>query len=188
MVVKFNSALIVALLVGGLVVSLGTSQLHHTSFFGIQPALAQRISPSDVWQLVYQQLPDLPKENQYVNKETGKVAETNTLANRLIRYHVYVKERSPIYRLDWKLTLADYLGANEIMYDTTYPGNDTLRQNPLESDRAAINRLSRRQRDALVQTLVKIFNPNLQNTSNQPNPTTSTTPQKPQTGGADLLK
>lgn len=188
MVVKFNSTLIIALIVGGLVVSLGTSQPPHSSFIGIQPAVAQRISPSDVWQLVYQQLPDLPKENKYISKETGKVSESNTLVSRLIRYHVYVKERSPIYRLDWKLTLADYLGVNEIMYDTTYPGSDILRQNPLDGDRAVIARLSRRQRDALVQTLVNIFNPNPQNTSNQPSPPTSTTPQKPQTGGAELLK
>ncbi|WP_200929945.1 hypothetical protein [Nostoc piscinale] len=188
MVVKLNSALIMVLVVGGLVVSFGTSQLHRSSFIGIRPALAQRISPSDVWQLVYQQLPDLPKENQYVNKETGRVAENNTLANRLIRYHVYVKERSPIYRLDWKLTIADYLGANEIMYDTTYPGNDILRQNPIEGDRAAVSRLSRRQRDALVQTLVNIFNPNEQKTRKEPRPSTSTTPQTPQTGGAELLK
>ncbi|MBU7584280.1 MAG: hypothetical protein KAF91_15425 [Nostoc sp. TH1S01] len=188
MVVKFNSALIIALVVSGLVVSLGTSQLHQSNFIGIQPALAQRISPSDVWQVVYQQLPDLPKENQYVSKETGRVAENNTLASRLIRYHVYIKERSPIYRFDWKLTIADYLGANEVMYDTTYPGNDILSQNPLEGDRKAISRLSRRQRDTLVQTLVNIFNPNPQNTRTQPSPSTSTTPQKPQTGGADLLK
>ncbi|MBD2486548.1 hypothetical protein [Aulosira sp. FACHB-615] len=188
MVVKFNSALIMALVVVGLVVSLGTSQLQHSSFIGIQPALAQRISPSDVWQLVYQQLPDLPKENQYVNKETGKKAENNTLASRLIRYHIYVKERSPIYRFDWKLTLADYLGANEIMYDATYPGNDILRENPIEGDRAAISRLSRHQRDALVQTLVDVFNPNAQNIRQKPRPSTSTTPQPPQTGGAELLK
>jgi hypothetical protein len=187
MVVKFNSTLIIALIVGGLVVSLGTSQSPDSSLLGIQPAVAQRISPSDVWRQVYQQLPDFPKENRYISKETGKVAENNTLASRLIRYHIYVKERSPIYRLDWKLTLADYLGANEIMYDAPYPGNDILRQNPIDSDRAAISRLNRRQRDALVQTLVNIFNPNRSNPS-QPNPSTSTTPQKPRTGGADLLK
>jgi hypothetical protein len=186
MVVKFNSALIIAFIVSGLVVSLSINQTN-PMLFGIPPAVAQRVSPSDVWQEVYQQLPDLPKENKYISKETGKVAETNTLATRLIRYHIYVKERSPIYRLDWKLTLADYLGANEIMYDTTYPGNDTLRQNPLDGDRAAIDRLSRRQRDALVQTLVNIFSPSRQNTS-QPSPPPATTPQQPQTGGAELLK
>nr|WP_042341341.1 hypothetical protein [Calothrix sp. PCC 7507] len=152
----------------------------------IPPALAQRISPSDVWQQVYQQLPDFPKENKYVSKETGKVAENNTLASRLIRYHVYVKERTPNYRLDWKLTLADYLGANEIMYDVTYPGNDTLRENPLEGDRTAITRLNRRQRDAVVQVLTNIFNPRA-STPIAPNPNTST-PKPPPSGGAELLK
>ena len=153
----------------------------------IQPAAAQRISPSDVWQIVYQQLPDFPKENKYISKETGKVAENDTLVRRLIRYHIYVKGRAPIYRLDWKLTLADYLDVNEIMYDTTYPGNDTLRENPIAGDRQAITRLSRQQRDQLVQVLVNIFNPNSQNpTTPKPNP--ASTPQPPQTGGAELLK
>lgn len=187
MLVKLNSALIIAFIVSGLVVSLGSIQTNPI-LFGISPAVAQKVSPSDVWQQVYQQLPDLPKENKYISKQTGKVAETNTLASRLIRYHIYVKERSPIYRLDWKLTLADYLGANEIMYDTTYPGSDILRQNPIDGDRTAINRLSRQQRDALVQTLVNIFSPSVQNTS-PPSPSTPiTTPKKPQTGGAELLK
>jgi hypothetical protein len=186
MVVKFNSALIIAFIVSGLVVSLSAIQTN-PNLLGIQPAVAQRVSPSDVWQQVYQQLPDLPKENKYISKESGKVAENNTLASRLIRYHIYIKERSPVYRLDWKLTLADYLGGNEIMYDTTYPGNDTLRKNPIDGDRAAIKRLSRQQRNDLVQTLVNIFSPSVQNTS-QPSRPTSPTPQKPQTGGAELLK
>jgi hypothetical protein len=95
--------------------------------------------------------------------------------------------------LDWKLTLADYLGANEIMYDASYPGNDTLRQNPIEGDRKAITRLTRSQRNALVQVLVNIFNPTSQNTQSPspntaPSPNTSTTPQSPQRGGAELLK
>ncbi|MEH1930499.1 hypothetical protein [Nostoc sp.] len=156
-------------------------------------AYAQRITPSDVWQQVYQQLPDLPRENKYISKENGKVAENNTLVNRLIRYHIYTKGRAPIYRLDWKLTLADYLGANEIMYDNSYPGNDSLRENPIEGDRKAITRLTRSQRDALVQVLVNIFNPTSQNPlppspNTAPTPTTSTPPQPPQRGGAELLK
>ncbi|MGH1395542.1 MAG: hypothetical protein ACRAVC_16160 [Trichormus sp.] len=129
-----------------------------TSKFILLPAQAQRISPSDVWQLVYEKLPDLPKENKYISKESGKVAENSTLASRLIRYHVYIKQRAPNYRLDWKLTLADYLDANEIMYENTYPGHDTLRKNPLDGDRTAIQSLTRRQRDALVQVLTDIFN------------------------------
>ncbi|WP_017317973.1 hypothetical protein [Mastigocladopsis repens] len=154
-----------------------------------QPTYAQRISPGDAWQPVYQQLPDLPRENQYVSKETGKVAENNTLVSRMIRYHIYVKGRAPNYRLDWKLTLADYLGANEVMYETSYPGNDTLRKNPFDSDRAAIARLNRRQRDALVQAIVNVFSPNSQNTqvptpnnSNQSEETTPTSRQVPKPG------
>jgi len=79
------------------------------------------------------------------------------------------------------------LDANEIMYETTYPGNDTLRQNPLKGDRAIISRLTRTQRNALVQVLTNIFNPN---TPTQPTsrPSTPTTPTPPQTGGAELLK
>jgi hypothetical protein len=181
------------MVVGVLVLGSGAGKSIDTNLFSIQPAYAQRITPSDVWQLVYQQLPDFPRENKYISKENGKVAENNTLVNRLIRYHIYTKGRAPIYRLDWKLTLADYLGANEIMYDTTYPGNDSLRENPIEGDRKAISRLTRNQRDALVQVLVNIFNPTSQNTlspnsNTAPSPTTSTPPQPPQPGGAELLK
>ncbi len=127
-----------------------------SSLFGMQPVMAQRVSVGDVWQKIYQQLPDFPKENSYTSKEGG-IAENNTLVSRMIQYHVYAKGRAPNYRFDWKLTLADYLGINEPMYDNAYPGADSLRQNPLDSDRAAIKKLSRSQRDALVQALVNGF-------------------------------
>ncbi|BDI20394.1 hypothetical protein ANSO36C_61960 [Nostoc cf. commune SO-36] len=181
------------MVVGVIVLGSGADKSIQKNLFSIQPVYAQRITPSDVWQLVYQQLPDLPRENKYISKENGKVAENNTLVTRLIRYHIYTKGRAPIYRFDWKLTLADYLGANEIMYDTTYPGNDSLRQNPIEGDRKAITRLTRSERNALVQVLVNIFNPTSQNTlspntNTAPSPNTSTTPQPAQRGGAELLK
>ncbi|MCC5597777.1 hypothetical protein [Nostoc favosum] len=180
------------MVVGVIVLGSGADKSIHRNLFSIQPAYAQRITPSDVWQLVYQQLPDFPRENKYISKENGQVAENNTLINRVIRYHIYTKGRAPIYRLDWKLTLADYLGANEIMYDTPYPGNDTLRENPIEGDRKAISRLTRSQRNALVQVLINIFNPTQNTQSPTPNttpsPNTSTTPQPAQRGGAELLK
>ncbi len=189
------------MVVSVIVLGSGADKPIDTNLFTTQRAIAapmpqvyaQRITPGNVWQVVYQQLPDFPRENKYISKENGKVAENNTLVNRLIRYHIYIKGRAPIYRLDWKLTLADYLGANEIMYDTTYPGNDSLRENPIEGDRAAIARLTRNQRNDLVQVLVNIFNPTSRNTSSPnpnttPTPTTSTTPQPPQRGGAELLK
>ncbi|MEA5580615.1 hypothetical protein VB620_04575 [Nodularia harveyana UHCC-0300] len=174
---QLRQALTTFIVVGVVLCSLGLNKL--------QPAIAQRISPGDIWQQVYQEIPDLPKENQYISKDTGTIAEENTLVSRLITYHIYRKGRAPNYRLDWKLTLADYLNANEIIYDHSYPGNDTLKQNPLESDRTVITNLTRQQRNQLVQVLTDIFNPTSQNSQTTPTPKK---PQLPQTGGAELLK
>jgi hypothetical protein len=146
---------------------------------------------------VYERLPNLPLENQYVSKETGAVASENTLVSRLIRYHVYVKSRPPNFRFDWKLTLADYLGAHEYLVESAYPGATTLRENPMESDRAVIEKLTRAERDALIDALVSVFTPNTTQTpasapttSVTPPTTTSnpaTTPSLPQPGDARLL-
>lgn len=160
--------------------------------------IAQTARPRDIGQQVYQQLPALPLENKYVSKETGQVDADNTLVSRLIRYHVYVKGRPTNYRLDWKLTLADYFGANELIQEKVYPGYDTLRQNPIEGDRAAITRLNRQQRNALVETLVSIFNPNYPASAapdSKTPPQESTTPSRearptlpqPRPGDAQLL-
>ncbi|MBR8837189.1 MAG: hypothetical protein DSM106950_25080 [Stigonema ocellatum SAG 48.90 = DSM 106950] len=191
---KSWQALTALILVGVVLLGSGMGKSIHTSLLGSQPAIAQTFIPSDVWRQVYQQLPDFPRENKYVSKETGKVAENNTLVSRLIRYHVYVKGRAPNYRLDWKLTLADYLGANEIMYDNSYPGNDTLRQNPIEGDRAVIKRLNRQQREALVQALTNAYNPNQKtsaptpDSSSQPQQAPPTPPQQPKPGDAQKLR
>lgn len=191
--------LVTALSVIGLVVfGSVVKESAELSLFNPQPASAQNVRPREVWQQVYQKLPNLPMENQYVSKETGQVDSDNTLMARLIRYHVYVKGRPSEYRLDWKITLADYLGANELMEETVYPGYDTLRENPIEGDRAVIGRLNRKQRDALVQTLVSIFDPNEPAPSTgatNPSPEPSTTPSpaarpilpQPRPGDAQLL-
>lgn len=130
-----------------------------SGIWAAQPAVAQRVRPEEVWQQVYDRLPNLPRENQYVSRETGKVAPNNTLISRLIRYHIYVKNRPSQYRLDWKLTLADYLNVNEAIEETTYPSRADLKKNPMDADIAAIGRLNRADRDALVQALVDAFNP-----------------------------
>ncbi|MHC5719594.1 MAG: hypothetical protein ACYTX0_48025, partial [Nostoc sp.] len=70
------------MVVGVIVLGSGTGKSIDTSLFYMQGAMAaptprayaQRITPSDVWQQVYQQLPDLPRENKYISKENGKVA------------------------------------------------------------------------------------------------------------------
>jgi hypothetical protein len=163
-----------------------------------ESSVAQSAVPSiqGVWQQVYQRLPDLPKENQYISSETGKPSTGNTLVGRLIRYHVLLKSRSPLYRLDWKLTLADYLGVNEVIIETTYPGREELRTNPMDRDRATINQLTRQQREALVQALVSSFNPQAPKAST-PEPATlpkasppppRQIPAQPRPGDAELLK
>lgn len=143
----------------GLVLSVLTASFTVGILGFSQPTLAQPIDQGNAWRVVYQRIPDFPRENQYTSRETGKKAENNTLASRLVRYHIFIKQRAPNFRLDWKLTLADYLGANEPMSDSTYPGRDQLRQNPFEGDIAAIKKLTRQQRNNLVQVLTDAFTP-----------------------------
>ena len=159
-----------------------------------QQSAPQQLRVQDAWKFVYEKLPDFPIENNYISKETGKVDPNNTLVGRLIRYHVFVKGRPPNYRFDWKLSLADYLGATpDYLVEGVYPGNDVLRENPMERDRAAIQSLNRRQRDALVQALVDVFT---ENSGRGGPPAAGTKPQgretspeipQPQPGDAKLL-
>ncbi|MGK7897130.1 MAG: hypothetical protein AB4372_26825 [Xenococcus sp. (in: cyanobacteria)] len=156
---------------------------------------AQSLRPNDVAAQVYQLLPELPLENQYISQETQELATNNTLISRFIRYHQYVKNRPVKFRLDWKFTIADYLESNEQISYERYPGSRTLTTHPLKGDRAVIYNLSRSQRNQLINTLVSIYNPN---TSATPNSTTDSTtsspnnshnsPQLPQPGDAELLR
>jgi len=155
----------------------------------------RRVRPTEVWPFVYEKIPDLPLENNYISQETGEVNTEDTLVSRLIRYHFYVKGRAPNYRFDWKLTLADYLGANDYLQSSLYPGNDSLTENPMNGDRQAIQSLTRSQRDALVNRLVDIFGgdsnpPSIPEVQQRDNSGRSA-PRAPvilQPGGADLLK
>lgn len=123
----------------------------------LQPATAQRLNVNSVAEQVYQQLPDLPRENQYISLETRQVAANNTLVSRLIRYHTHVRGRSALSRLDWKFTLADYIGVNERIVPEVYPGADTLRTNPVQRDTAILRQLNRQQREQLVAALITAF-------------------------------
>lgn len=154
---------------------------------------AQTIAPEKVAEEVYQQIPDFPSENNYTSVSNGQRSIENTLISRMVRYHQYIKVRPTNYRLDWKLTLADYLRKNEIIDEQRYPGNGTLTQNPLEFDRAIIEKLTMRQREELVDVLVSIYNPTTEK-EKEAKPSTSPTADTPPTGiilpqprGADLL-
>lgn len=158
------------------------------SWDGTAVAQQRRIRPNEIREAVYQILPNFPRENEYISRETGKAATENTLVSRMIRYHTFIKSRPPNFRLDWKLTLADYLGANEVMYESTYPGGDTLQQNPLEGDKAAIQRLTRTQRNTLVDVLVSLYSPNAPKPPASVNPAPSNSgPVSPKPGDARLL-
>lgn len=192
---------VVSMLISLLLWSLPALCLPSTSvaFLSIPIAQAQRFDPDQVWRQIYEQHPDLPLENQYRNQETGETVPENTLIGRFIRYHIYVKGRPPFYRLDWKISLADYLGVNDFIFEPTYPSADTLDPNPRDGDIAAIQSLNRAQREALVQSLVDIFgvvvSPNASPASPTPSPSPTPSaprsaplPRSPQPGDADLLR
>ncbi|WP_066344768.1 hypothetical protein [Geminocystis sp. NIES-3708] len=168
-------------------------QLFENNYSYFSPVFAQTITPEKVAEEVYQQIPDFPLENNYISRETNQIAIENTLISRLVRYHQYTKSRPTTFRLDWKLTLADYLGKNETINDERYPGSSTLTQNPFISDRKIIQSLTMQQRNDLVNVLVSIYNPNVENkpqetpTQNPQNNNSSPTFVLPQPGGADLL-
>lgn len=188
----FSFSLILFTVAAYVILDLGEPQ------FRSQPAVAQSAEAQEVADQVYQQLPDLPQENQYISKQTKKAATDNTLVKRLITYHTLVKGRSPIYRLDWKITLADYLGLNDWLDAKAYPGHGFLKSSAMEGDRKVIQQLNRQQRDALIQTLVNLYTGTTQQAAPAPvAPTPKTAevqpvePQLqplPQFGGAKLLQ
>lgn len=120
------------------------------------PASARQINPATLATEIYGRLPDLPLENQYISRETGQPDLENTLVSRIIRYHVYIQKRPTHFRLDWKLTLADYLDAFEPLSADRYPALG-LRENPMAGDRAVVQSLDPLQRDRLVNTLYETF-------------------------------
>ncbi|MGB3295137.1 MAG: hypothetical protein WBB01_19310 [Phormidesmis sp.] len=152
-----------ALAVAIVLIGLGSVDIYPQRFsllFGYstvqaQPVPLRRVNLTATANIVQAQLPDLPLENQYISND-GTAADDNTLVSRIIRYHIYIKERPTNFRLDWKLTLADYLGAFERIAASDYPDYG-LRENPMEGDIAAVWALSRQQRDRLVNTLYETF-------------------------------
>ena len=119
------------------------------------PAHARIVRTAETAQKIYIELPEIPLENQYFNQKLKKIDPNNTLINRILRYHAFTKGRPADIRLDWKLTLADYLGANDIMDPATYPSHDVLSKNPMDDDRAAVNKLTRSMRDQLIDRLIQ---------------------------------
>jgi hypothetical protein len=160
-------------------------------------ALARTMTPEEVANTIYQQIPNLPREDGYLDRESQTAAKQNTLISRLVRYHQNVKSRPTGFRLDWQLTFADYFGINETIQENRYPGSSTLTVNPLEGDRQAIRKLTRQQRRQSIELLVSIYN-NLEQKNSTPTSGTEQTPPDsinnqperilPRSGDANLLK
>ena len=166
----------------------------------VRPVDARRFRVGDAWRQVYDRLPELPKGNQYISRDTKQPDVQNTFVGRLISYHMYVKSRPRGFRLDWKHTIADYLGANETIDEDTYPTQKRLRTNPVERDREILKAMTRQQRNQLVQVLVEILRPRSRAQAKPNVPVVRPKPQAPELllptppktaplpGGADLLK
>jgi hypothetical protein len=164
--------------------------------WGLHPVNAQNLRPEQAAEIIYEQLPYLPQENQYISVETREIDPEHTLISRFIRYHKDFKRRSTQYSLDWKVTLADYLGVNQSIKESDYPGSSTLQTNPIEQDIEIIRQLSRRQRQQLVDLLVEVYKPKVQETTTQPLPeetedtsdiSTPSNPSLSRPGDAQLL-
>ncbi len=167
-----------------------------------QRILTQSMQIRAAVRLIYEQMPEIPLENQYLNTRTGQLDPEDSLISRLLRYHVVTKNRPPSLRFDWKMTIADYLEANEPMIEDRYPGTDILQPNPMRLDRAAIARLTPAQRNQLVNLLVAAYTPvaiepaqiilpsptpSTPAPTPQPSPTLDRTPL-PQPGDAQFLR
>lgn len=165
------------------------------------PAGGYTLVVEAIAQQVYGEFPDLPKNNDYRRQSDGTPDPDNTLISRMIRYHRDIKKRPTRYRLDWKLTLADYLGVNEQILPERYPGFSTLQESPLDSDRQLIENLNRQQRQELVDFLAQIYRPqsrpndtgagedgsDSENEEPAPEATTPSRPDLAQPGDAQLL-
>ncbi|MBC8121864.1 MAG: hypothetical protein H7Y22_08530 [Gemmatimonadaceae bacterium] len=116
---------------------------------GAWPVAVLSIPKSEqVAQQVYSRWPDFPRE--------GSDRPDSSLVRRLALYHTKVCGRPTTSRLDWKLTLADYLGVNLAMSPETYPEANG-RPDLLNADRRAIDRFTRAERNRLVETLVQVY-------------------------------
>jgi hypothetical protein len=147
-------------------------------------SVAQSVSalrPESSAEKVYLAFPNLPKNNDYKKVENGALNTESTLISRLIRYHQDVKKRPTDFRVDWLLTMADYLGVNEPIKSGQYPGYLTLQTNPMQDDIKIIRSLTRDQRRSLVDFLVTLYAPALEKPTTKPSvsPDSNNTPSKP---------
>jgi hypothetical protein len=155
----FLKHLALAILIASLILlgqGLLGSPTHLTAAQAQPRTTLRRVDPVAIATQIYQTHPNLPQENTY-RRPNGTLATDDTLISRLIRYHLYTKDRPTNLYLDWKLTLADYLGAFDSISPDTYPSATTLTTNPLPSDILALGQLTWPERQSIVQSLAETF-------------------------------
>lgn len=181
---------ILFMLLLGIILAIGVGKWQsHLGTKAIAQNSSPTVRPEQAATIIYEEIPDFPQENQYRRQETGEIDPEHTLISRLVRYHQDVKQRPTQFRLDWQLTLADYLGVNEPMKSDRYPGDTTLQSNPMDNDIEVIRRLNLRQRRQLVDLLVRIYQvpTDSQTTTNTPSDTPQTEPTPTPTQGFPSL-
>ena len=130
---------------------MGLSLVMHRSAFG------QRLRdiPEQV-DLIYELMPELPLEDNYVSIN-GEVMSGSNWLKRLLLYHIQTQGRLPDSRFDWRMTFADFLGANEPIYANQYPGAASFATNPLNRDRELFRALTRQERNRLLEALEAVY-------------------------------
>ena len=161
-------ALSIALTIGS-TLKVPFGEIDRLGMASAQPTVVIRqVDPAAIAAQIYATYPDFPLENTYIQSNTGEVAIEDTLVSRLIRYHLYRANRPANFRLDWKLTIADYLDAFTRMRAARYPSADELSVNPMVGDKAAVQAMTRQQRNQLVQILFDLFTGRQPLDSNEP--------------------
>ncbi|MEM9569227.1 MAG: hypothetical protein AAF974_13070 [Cyanobacteria bacterium P01_E01_bin.34] len=114
-----------------------------------KPSFPQRIRdiPEKATQ-IYELVPDLPGGG-----------EDERWLQRLLLYHVRTKGRLANSRFDWRLTFADFLGANETMYADQYPPGST-EVNPLNGDRDRFQTMTRQDRNEFLAAILQVYGNN----------------------------
>ncbi len=162
------------------------------------PASAQLRLVPEATEQVYAKMPQLPRGSDYTPTSDAVGQGESTLVQRMMQYHMQLAGRPATSRMDWRLTLADYLDINEPMLAQRYPGATSLDPSPYNDDKAAIQSLSRRERYDLVDALVAslggdptpgiLYIPDLSEPGSVAPPPAVQDIRLPQPGGADLLR
>ncbi len=109
-----------------------------------------------------QRIRDIPEKAEQIAELVPNLPaqeEREKWLQRILLYHVRTKGRLANSRFDWRLTFADFLGANNPMYADQYPPGDT-EENPLNSDRELFQAMSRQERNEFLAAILEVYGNN----------------------------